>query len=83
MTSLLLNNPINKKSPTKSTHYNQVGARCLEAGAWGAYYNVLVNLDNLLEGPERNSYQTQAEDLLQKARRGCETVLNEVEKRVE
>ncbi|KAK8378970.1 hypothetical protein O3P69_009596 [Scylla paramamosain] len=61
----------------------QVGARCLEAGAWGAYYNVLVNLDNLLEGPERNSYLTQAEDLLQKARRGCEAVLSEVEKRAE
>ncbi|XP_045107943.1 formimidoyltransferase-cyclodeaminase-like [Portunus trituberculatus] len=61
----------------------QVGARCLEAGAWGAYYNVLVNLDNLLEGPERNSYLTQAEDFLQKARRGCEAVLSEVEKRVE
>lgn len=61
----------------------QVGARCLEAGAWGAYYNVLVNLENLLEGPERNSYQTQAEDYLQKARRGCETVLSEVEKRAE
>lgn len=61
----------------------QVGARCLEAGAWGAYYNVLVNLENLLEGPERNSLFTQADDFLQKARRGCEAVLSAVEKRTE
>lgn len=61
----------------------QVGARCLEAGAWGAYYNVMINLDNLMEGPEKTSLQTQAEEMLQKARQGCEAVLSEVQKRVE
>ncbi|KAG7155995.1 Formimidoyltransferase-cyclodeaminase-like, partial [Homarus americanus] len=59
----------------------QVGARCLEAGAWGAYYNVLINLDNITDEVIKAKYLKEAVDLLQQARKGCSTVLEAVDKR--
>jgi len=59
----------------------QVGARCLEAGAWGAYYNVLINLDNLENDATRQPYKSEADALLQEANNGCKAVLQAVEKR--
>ncbi|KAF2356966.1 Formiminotransferase catalytic domain [Trinorchestia longiramus] len=45
----------------------QVGARCLETGSWGAYYNVSINLDNVSDKDERHAFKTMADDLLKKA----------------
>ncbi|KAK4298910.1 hypothetical protein Pmani_028780 [Petrolisthes manimaculis] len=59
----------------------QVGARCLEAGAWGAYYNVLVNLDNVEDAETRKAYRSQAEVLMERAKKGCQAVLQAVDKR--
>lgn len=59
----------------------QVGARCLEAGAWGAYYNVLINLENIDDAPSKAKYMTVADELLKQAQKGCVTVLEAVDKR--
>lgn len=59
----------------------QVGARCLETGAWGAYYNVLINLDNLENDAVRQPYKSEADALLKVAKDGCKAVLEAVEKR--
>lgn len=60
----------------------QVGARCLEAGAWGAYYNVLINLENITLDSSREKYNQEAKKQLQKAQRGCAAVLAAVDKRL-
>ncbi|XP_071550093.1 formimidoyltransferase-cyclodeaminase-like [Panulirus ornatus] len=59
----------------------QVGARCLEAGAWGAYYNVLINLENIDDVSSKAKFLSAADELLQRARKGCTTVLEAVDKR--
>ncbi|XP_068222802.1 formimidoyltransferase-cyclodeaminase-like [Palaemon carinicauda] len=59
----------------------QVGARCLEAGAWGAYYNVLINLDNLSSASTTAKYLQEANSQLEKAKKGCALVLDAVNKR--
>ncbi|XP_045615901.1 formimidoyltransferase-cyclodeaminase [Procambarus clarkii] len=59
----------------------QVGARCLEAGAWGAFYNVQINLNNITDEATRARYLREADDLLQQARKGCSNVLEAVDKR--
>lgn len=59
----------------------QVGARCLEAGSWGAYYNVLINLDNITDPSTKSTYLAEADALLQRAKQGCSAVLQAVERR--
>ncbi|XP_069950436.1 formimidoyltransferase-cyclodeaminase [Cherax quadricarinatus] len=59
----------------------QVGARCLEAGAWGAYYNVKINLSNISDESVRDNYLKEADDLLEQAKQSCSKVLDAVNKR--
>lgn len=59
----------------------QVGARCLEAGAWGAYYNVLINLENIKNESSKEKYLQEANSLLEEAKKGCKAVLEAVDKR--
>ncbi|KAK7084036.1 hypothetical protein SK128_015908 [Halocaridina rubra] len=58
----------------------QVGARCLEAGAWGAYYNVLINLQNITYDATKKKYHQQAKKFLEEAQKGCAQVLESVNK---
>lgn len=62
--------------------WSQVGARCLETGSWGAYYNVLINLDNILDEKKRNKFNERAQSLLKKAEAALKTVLETVAERV-
>ena len=59
----------------------QVGARCLETGAYGAYYNVLINLDNLNDETEKEKLKQEATKLLNISNKGCETILDIIEQR--
>uniref|UniRef100_A0A2P2HYZ0 Formimidoyltransferase-cyclodeaminase n=1 Tax=Hirondellea gigas TaxID=1518452 RepID=A0A2P2HYZ0_9CRUS len=59
----------------------QVGARCLETGSWGAYYNVIINLDNIEDKEEREAFKREAESLLQNATAQLKNVLDIAHKR--
>lgn len=59
----------------------QVGSRCLETGCWGAYYNVLINLDNITDKEERQTFKREAESLLEKAQAALKKVLDIASKR--
>ena len=37
------------RSKTLNIYLCQVGARALEVGVWGAYYNVMVNIPNVTD----------------------------------
>jgi len=45
----------------------EVGAKALEAGIWGAYRNVLINLEDIEDVPFKQSMTEAAEQLVQRA----------------
>ena len=53
----------------------EVGARVLEAGIWGAYRNVLINLPEISDEAFRNRAVAEAETIAQRARPRLEEVL--------
>lgn len=59
----------------------EVGARCLEVGAWGALRNVFVNLEPVEDGAFRRSARAEAEALAARARERCAEVLAVLESR--
>ncbi len=59
----------------------EVGARALEAGIWGAYRNVLINVAGIGDPNYRQSAQDQADLLQQKARQQCLDILKILEDR--
>jgi glutamate formiminotransferase/formiminotetrahydrofolate cyclodeaminase len=59
----------------------EVGARCVEVGAWGACRNVLVNLEPVTDEAFRKSARTEAEALATRARERCAEVLAALEAR--
>jgi len=57
----------------------QVGARALETGIWGAYQNVLLNLEGIKDEPYRQEIMEQANGLVERAREKCAEVLKLLE----
>lgn len=53
----------------------EVGAKALEAGIWGAYRNVLINLQDIEDAAFKQSMTQAAEKLAQRAGKKCTEVL--------
>jgi glutamate formiminotransferase/formiminotetrahydrofolate cyclodeaminase len=53
----------------------EVGARALESGIWGAYRNVLINLQDIEDGAFKKDMTRQAEELARRAAARCAEVL--------
>jgi len=53
----------------------QVGARALETGIWGAYQNVLINMEGIRDEQYRKATLAEAEQLIARAGSKCEEVL--------
>jgi glutamate formiminotransferase/formiminotetrahydrofolate cyclodeaminase len=54
----------------------EVGAKALEAGIWGAYRNVLINLEDIEDAAFKQSMTEAAEQLVQRAAEKCAEVLD-------
>jgi glutamate formiminotransferase / formiminotetrahydrofolate cyclodeaminase len=54
----------------------EVGAKALEAGIWGAYRNVLINLQDIDDAAFKQSMTAAAEKLVQRAAEKCADVLD-------
>ncbi|XP_028255552.1 formimidoyltransferase-cyclodeaminase-like [Parambassis ranga] len=59
----------------------QVAAKALEAGAYGAYFNVMINLKDVTDGAFKAATERMAGALLQQARDGAAAVLAAAESR--
>lgn len=53
----------------------QVGARALETGIWGAYQNVLINMESIKDKEYRKKILSKAEAMAQRADEKCAEVL--------
>jgi len=53
----------------------QVGAKALETGIWGAYQNVLINMQDIKDRQYKEKILTEAEDIMQRAYRKCSEVI--------
>jgi glutamate formiminotransferase / formiminotetrahydrofolate cyclodeaminase len=53
----------------------EVGAKALEAGIWGAYRNVLINLQDIEDAAFKQTTIRAAEELVQRAQAKCAEVL--------
>lgn len=60
----------------------QVGARCLETGVFGAYWNVILNCQGLQDEVYRDEVMKEIEQYRQDAIKGCADVLGILEKRI-
>jgi glutamate formiminotransferase / formiminotetrahydrofolate cyclodeaminase len=58
----------------------QVGARALEAGIWGAYQNVRINMKDITDQPFKEDVLREAEELCRRAQQKCAEVLEILEK---
>lgn len=59
----------------------QVGARALETGIWGAYQNVVINMEGITDEEYRRQTLAEAGALLQRAQQKCQEVLAIVDTR--
>ncbi|KJR99694.1 MAG: formimidoyltetrahydrofolate cyclodeaminase [Desulfobulbaceae bacterium BRH_c16a] len=59
----------------------QVGARALETGIWGAYQNVLINLNEINDIDYKKHIVVEAEQLVARAREKCAEILQILEER--
>ncbi|KAH8039156.1 hypothetical protein HPB51_005332 [Rhipicephalus microplus] len=59
-----------------------VGARCLETGVFGAYWNVILNCQGLQDEVYRDEVMKEIEQYRQDAIKGCADVLGILEKRI-
>jgi glutamate formiminotransferase/formiminotetrahydrofolate cyclodeaminase len=53
----------------------EVGARALETGIWGAYKNVAINTADIADDTYKSQIIREAEEMLKRAARRCEEVL--------
>ena len=58
----------------------QVGAKALETGIWGAYQNVLINMQGIRDEEYRQQILTEAENISGRACQKCRQVLEILEK---
>ncbi|KAK7109256.1 formimidoyltransferase-cyclodeaminase-like [Littorina saxatilis] len=61
----------------------QVGARVLETGVWGAYYNVMTNLKDIKDESFKSQVTAEVEGSLKNAKEGCAAILQILEERKE
>jgi len=59
----------------------QVGVRCLETGVWGAYYNVMTNVNEVKEEEFKNKVKEEIEAELKIAQEGMKDVLKIIDER--
>jgi glutamate formiminotransferase/formiminotetrahydrofolate cyclodeaminase len=59
----------------------EVGARSLETGIWGAYKNVMINIDGVSDSDYRLRIQAEAEQLVARAKEKCISVLSILDER--
>ncbi|XP_038076531.1 formimidoyltransferase-cyclodeaminase-like [Patiria miniata] len=59
----------------------QVGARALELGVWGAYYNIMINIPNVEEESYKEKAREDIETVLKLAKEGAADVLKIVDER--
>lgn len=57
----------------------QVGAKALETGIWGAYQNVLINMQTVKDEEYKQQTLAEAENIAERAREKCEQVLQILE----
>lgn len=57
----------------------QVGARSLEAGIWGAYQNVLINMSDIKDDVYRQEVLGEASAIMSRAENNCRKVLQVLE----
>ena len=57
----------------------QVGARALEVGIWGAYQNVLINMEGVEDTTFKKDILAEAEAIMTRAEKQCSTVLKILE----
>jgi glutamate formiminotransferase/formiminotetrahydrofolate cyclodeaminase len=57
----------------------QVGAKALETGIWGAYQNVLINMQTVQDEEYKQQTLAEAENIAERAREKCEQVLQILE----
>ena len=60
----------------------QVGARSLDAGIHGAYYNVLTNLPNVSDSTYAASVKDEADRIAEEATTKCRSVLDAIQQRL-
>jgi len=53
----------------------QVGAKALETGIWGAYQNVLINMQDIKDKRYKEVVLTEAEGIMQRAYRKCSEII--------
>ncbi len=53
----------------------QVGAKALETGIWGAYQNVLINMQDIKDEKYKEVILAEAENLMQRAYRKCSEII--------
>jgi glutamate formiminotransferase/formiminotetrahydrofolate cyclodeaminase len=59
----------------------QVGVRALETGIWGAFQNVLINLEGIRDVGFKKDILTEAEAMMKRAETKCSEVLAILEDR--
>ncbi len=59
----------------------EVGARALEAGIWGAYRNVLINLPEITDEAFKAAIKAEAGAIAARAKRNCDDILMILDKR--
>ena len=59
----------------------EVGARALETGIWGAFKNVMINIDGMKDADYRLRIQAEADQLLSRAKEKCISVLSILDER--
>ena len=60
----------------------EVGARALEAGIWGAYRNVLINMAGIQDDDYKKQTMARVDAMVRRAARKCAEVLDILEKRL-
>lgn len=60
----------------------QVGARALETGIWGAYQNVLINMQGMKDEEYKRRTLEEAEKIAERAAEKCRQVLNILKKNI-
>jgi len=60
----------------------QVGARALELGIWGAYKNVVINMDGINDPEYRRKIMAKADAIRDRAAENCQKILDILERRL-
>ncbi len=59
----------------------EVGARALEVGIWGAYKNVVINMEDITDDMFRSKIMKVADEMVARAKRECDAILEILDNR--